>query len=569
MSAVKLMGFGGMLPAIDPRLLPDDSAADAQNVWFYNGGLEGIRVPTTINVPTPGTRAIFRVPKAATDLDNITNSYWLEFTTLDISIVKTPIAESADPTYYWASGTGVPGYTSFSRIAAGSPPLVLGIPSPAIAPGVTPAGGVGTTETRAYVYTWVSSYGEEGQPSPPTVVTGKVDDTWSITMTAPSVPDTTNRVLQSTNIYRTVTSSAGVASYYFVAQLPIGTLTYDDTLADDAVINAGVLQSTDYAPPPAGLQGLAALPNGMLCGWLGSEIWFCEPYKPHAWPAKYQIATEYDIVAMVGAGATLVIGTQAFPYFATGISPDSMTLQRIPAAEPCLSRGSMVGSALGAFYASPNGLIFVSALGQIQNTTRETVSKAAWQTLLDLRELRAALLNGAYFVYSGITEAAFEPTAFVTVGDGGTRQGALIELQDTRVGFSRLLAPMSIFNVQQDTWTGEVLILSEAKVEVLNLSGPDMMHYTWLSKIFPLAYPDNLAAMKITWEPPVGEDASVGTVTVFADGRQRLSRPIPPSDTVFMLPSGYKANAYQFGVTGNLVIKSIQIASSIEELRQV
>ncbi len=574
MSAVKLMGFGGMLPAVDPRLLPDDSAADAQNVWFYNGGIEGIRVPTTIYVPTPGTRAVFRVPKAATDLQNIDNSYWLEFTTVDINIVKTPIAESADPTYYWANGTAVPGYTSFSRIAAGDPPLVLGIPPPSVAPGVVPAGGTGVTETRAYVYTWVSAYGEEGAPSPPTVVTGKVDDTWAITLTAPTGSDTTDRVLDKTNIYRTVTSSAGVASYYFVAQLPIATLAYDDTIPDDQVINAGTLESTDYAPPPAGLQGLAALPNGILCGWLDNEIWFCEPYKPHAWPAKYQISTEYDIVAMVGAGQTLIIGTQAFPYYATGISPDHMTLQRIPAAEPCLSRGSMVGSAFGAFYASPNGLIFVNALGQIAYPTRDTISKAAWQSLLDLRVLRAALLNGAYFVYCGVNEAAFEPTAFEptafqTSGEGGTLAGALIEFQQTNVGFSRLLAPMPIFNVQQDTWTGEVLIVSESKVEVLNLTAQDMMHYIWLSKIFPLAYPDNLSVMKITWEPPLGTDEPVGTVTVIADGKVRLTRPIPPSDTIFRLPSGYKANAYQFGITGNLIVKSVQIATSAEELRTV
>lgn len=574
MSAVKLMAFGGMLPALDPRLLPDNAASDAQNVWFYNGGIEGIRVPRAVLDPTTaGTRTVFRIPKAATNLANIEESYWLEFPTIDINIVKTPIAESVDPTYYWAGTGTTPGYTSFSRVANGDPPLVLGIPAPTVAPAVTPAGGVGATETRAYVYTWVSEFGEEGAPSPPTVQTGKVDDTWTIDMTAPTGGDTTDRVLETVRIYRTVTPAAGVGSYYFVVELPIATVTYDDTLPDDEVINAGVLESTDFTPPPVGLEGIAPLPNGMLCGWVGNQIWFCEPYRPHAWPAKYQISVEYDIVGMVGAGQTLIVGTQGYPYYATGVSPDHMTLQRIPAAEPCLSRGSMVGSSFGAYYASPNGLMFVSALGAIQNLTRETVSKVAWQELLNLQILRAALLNGAYFVYSGVTEAAFEPTAFEPTAfqqaNEDTRQGALIEFQDKRVGFSRLTASETIFNVLQDTWTGEVLIVTEDKVSVLDLTHADMMDYSWLSKIFSMAYPDNLAVMKITWEDPLGDAPAAGTITVYANGTQRLTRDIPASDVVFRLPAGFKANTYQFEVTGNLVIKSIQAATSAAELKQV
>jgi hypothetical protein len=564
-----------MIPAVDDRLLPDFAAADSENIWFYNGGLEGLRAPRTVlNPTTAGTRSVFRVPKGSTAIDAIDNSYWLQFPATDISVVKNPVAEQSDPAYYWADGINAPGYTTMSRLAAGDPALVLGMPTPATAPTVAPAGGVSTTnETRSYVYTWLSQWGEEGPPSPPTTVTGKIDDTWAIGLTAPTPLDNTGRVITHVNIYRTVTGSDGTATFWFVAQLAIATLNYNDTISDDTLVAGGQLESTDYTPPPAGLQGLAVMPNGMLCGWLDNEIWFSEPYLPHAWPAKYQISTEYPIVAMVAAGQTLIIATQGFPYYATGVNPGAVSLQRIPDAEPCLSRGSMVGTQFGAYYASPNGLMFVSAVGTIQNLTRDTISKQEWETLLNLKELRAALLNGAYFVYCGVQEAAFESTAFDNASfqmldDNGTRAGALIELTEQRVGFCRLLADTTVYNVLTDVWTGEVLLVRESTVDLQDLTNPVMQDYTWTSKIFSIPYPDNLAAVKITYDPPV-QGSPTGTFTTFADGVQRQQRAIPASDEIFRLPSGYKANSYQFVFSGNVVIKSIQIATSIKEMQQV
>lgn len=582
MPAAKLQGFGGMIPAIDPRLLPDDAAADSENVWYYNGTIQGLvagqNVFTLVN---PGvTNSVFRIPKISTRLTDWADSWWLEFSETDISIVKSPVAESADPAVYFASGVVPPGYNTLSRISTGQPNLVLGIPTPEVAPTVVPAGGASTVlETRAYVYTWLSAFFEEGPPSPPTVVTGKIDDTWAIGMTAPTVGDTTNRVLTYTNIYRTVTSSAGVATYYFVAQLPIATLTYNDTLADSSITSAGVLQSTNYLAPPTGLQGLTVMANGMMAGWLNNEIWFCEPYKPHAWPPQYQISTEFPIVAMAGVGQSLIVGTEGFPYFGTGVAPDQLALGRIPAPEPCISRGSMVTTEFGAYYGSPNGLVFLSAAGVAVNVTRNTISKQAWQSLLNLQELRAALLNGAYFVYAGVTEGAFEetafePTAFQTANDTGTRRGLLIEFQQQNVGITRLLSPISVFNVFTDIWTSEVLLVSDAAVFWMNLASLTQQAYTWTSKIFTLPYPTNLGAAKFTYDPPPDGSGSVSQLKVYAWNNGQppflwLTRSLPDSNQVFRLPSGFKADAYQFQVTGNLVIKSFQFADTVKALQSV
>lgn len=582
MPAAKLQGFGGMIPAIDPRLLPDSAAADSQNVWFYNGAIQGL-VPgqNVFTLAHPGvTNSIFRIPMNAGDFTNFTASWWLEFPQTDISVVKSPVAEGNDPAIYFASGATVPGYNTQSRIAAAQPNLVLGIPSPGVAPTVVPAGGVSTVlETRAYVYTWLSAFFEEGPPSPPTVVTGKIDDTWAIGMTAPTGADTTNRVLTYTNIYRTVTSSAGVATYYFVAQLPIATLAYNDVLADSAITSAGVLQSTNYLSPPAGLQGLTVMANGIMAGWLNNEIWFSVPYKPHAWPPQFQISTEYPIVAMAGVGQSLLIGTEGYPYFATGVSPDQMALGRIPAPEPCVSRGSMVSTEFGAYYASPNGLVFLSASGQAKNVTRSTISKQSWEKLLNLKELRAALLNGAYFVYCGVQVGAFEPTAFENsafqmASNTGTRTGLLIEFEQPSVGVTRLLAPVTIFNVFTDPWTSEVLLVSDTAVYWMNLASLAQQPYTWTSKIFTMPYPANLGAAKITYDLPPDGSTATSQISVYAWNNGQppflwLQRTLPASNKVFRLPDGFKADAYQFQVTGNLIIKNFQFASTAKELRGV
>ncbi len=581
MPAIKLQGFGGMIPALDARLLPDDAAGDSQNVWFYNGTLQGIVEAQNVHtLVDPNTQSVFRIPIGATDFSTFNNSYWLEFPYNEISIVKTPVLEAADPAVYFASGQVPPGYNTLSRIVASQPNLVLGIPAPSVAPGVVPAGGVSATmEVRTYVYTWLSQWFEEGPPSPPTVATGRIDDTWAISVTAPSGADTTNRVLTYTNIYRTVTASTGVATYYFVAQLPIATLAYNDTLTDTRVTGQGSLQSTNYTAPPEDLKGLAVMPNGMLAGWVRDEIWFCEPYKPHAWPVQYQIAVGYDIVAMAGSGQSLLVGTSGYPYFATGVHPSAIALTRVPAAEPCVSRGSMVPTQFGAFYASPNGLIFLSAQGTVKNTTRELISKDKWQQLLELKKLRAALLNGAYFVYAGVTVAAFQNDTFQNDSfqledNDGTRTGALIEVEQQRVGFTRLLSERTYFNIQQDPWSGEVLCIGEADVFWMNLTELSQQEYTWLSKIFTMPYPANLGAAKIQYDPPPDGTSGVGVMKTYAwtnGAAPKLvqTKTLPASNQVFRLPTGFKPDNYQFAVEGNLQVKFIQIGSTVKDLRNV
>ena len=73
------------------------------------------------------------------------------------------------------------------------------------------------------------------------------------------------------------------------------------------------LETTNYSLPPAGLQGIIAMPNGFLMGWVGSDVYCSEPYQPHAWPVEYITSTEYPVVGMGVLGTTCVVCTRAFP----------------------------------------------------------------------------------------------------------------------------------------------------------------------------------------------------------------------------------------------------------------
>ena len=91
-------------------------------------------------------------------------------------------------------------------------------------------------EARAYVYTWVSAYGEEGPPSPPTLVNGWSNGTWTIGLYTPVPTDMgVNRNLTTLRLYRTVTASGGSTVFYFVADIPLGTTSYTDTVLDNVI----------------------------------------------------------------------------------------------------------------------------------------------------------------------------------------------------------------------------------------------------------------------------------------------------------------------------------------------
>lgn len=590
MVAIKIAPFKGMLPAVDDTLLPDGFADTAQNAWLYSGVLQPMRVPVAVKtLSSTSIVKAFRIPRSFLDKDSIYNSDWLEFTNPDTDVVRSPLASDSFERYYWASSSGVPQYNTKARIIAGSPAYTLGVPTPAAAPSVVAAGGVsGTTRTVSYVYCYVTSMGEVGAPSPAFTLTGKVDDTWTVTLPVYAPPATTPVV--TTRIFRTVTSNVGVATYFFVADVAVATTTYADTRTDAAVTAGAQMVNTNYTPPPADLQGLVSMSNGMIAGWRGNEVWFCEPYLPHAWPAAYSISVDYPIVGMGVVGQTLIVCTSSSPYAITGVNPSTMSMARLATVEPCLSRGSIVSAPEGVYYSAPSGIVRADA-GIAVPVTSDIVTKDQWLTRLTTSRLRAARLGSAYYTYGAARAGVFEPTAFETTAFTqtdftGARNGALIDLTASHASWVELVSVDPILNVFSDPWTGEVLFIRNGVVYLVDVSASASYGTAvWRSKIYQTSQKKNLGACRVNFSVPAGTPAQITENTtqpqptlganqyallrVYADGNLIVTREVRKSGEVMRFPSGFKADYWQVEIETRVAINSIELASSPRELASV
>src|SRR5688500_11742327 len=112
------------------------------------------------------------------------NEKWLAWN-VEVDVAQSPVAGSTSRRFYY-TGDGEPRTSDFDLATAGAGPypsgcFVLGVAPPVSKPTVTPGGGTGSSATRAYVYTFVTQWGEESRPSPASAVaTGRVDDVWAL-----------------------------------------------------------------------------------------------------------------------------------------------------------------------------------------------------------------------------------------------------------------------------------------------------------------------------------------------------------------------------------------------------
>jgi len=473
--------------------------------------------------------------------------------------------------------------------------------------------------TRAYVYTWVTEYKEESAPSPPIVVTGIQDGSWNLSgLETPSTLDqgydvdpAAERWITKTRIYRTITSNQGVATFFFVAEQACTLTSYSDTIKDDDVSSNAQLESFAWTPPPPDLKGFVAMWNGIIGGWRDNELWMCEPYRPHAWPAKYVLTMEYPIVGLGVSAQTLVACTAGNPVAVNGSLPEHMTTAKVALFEPCTSRGSILSSPDGVYYVSPNGLILCSQ-GSAINVTKSLLTRDKWKKYTGEARLRAAWLGSAYYAFGSVSPGVFEPTAFAnhtndvvpsgtsTPGESGfdsgfdtgfggsylvpmpdwvaqfdttgAHSGILIDPTDQRIAFNTLTSEAPVFGVQNDPWSGELFVLRDGQVNWLDLTeiNKSLDKFLWRSKIYQMPDKKNLGAMRVYFRTPevasFEEISPWGVCRVYADDRLISTHNLMKSGELWRLPSGFKADFWQYEVEASAKILNIQIASSVKEL---
>lgn len=466
------------------------------------------------------------------------------------------------------------------------------------------APGEAQIETRAYAYTWVSRYGEEGPPSPPALLDAYDNAVWQVNLQPPLAEDMgVLRDIVQTNIYRTVPSSSGGTVFFFVDSVAATCDQYVDTFTDDVVAANLILPSTTWFGPPANLQGITTMPNGMIAGFRANEVWFCEPFRPHAWPAQYVMTTDYPIVGLGVVGSSLVAATQFNPQVFTGISPSAMTQNRISMPEPCTSRGSVLSTENGVYYASTNGLIKVSGTGFAVNTTQNWITREKWAQLTPQKFLRAIKNVSTYFGLgsTGTTNGQADNSV--------AQQGFSIELSEVadqqsftlwpqvgghRIGFSTLSAPngVNVDNVLCDPWTGVALVVAGGSVYYFDFTDPDptIQPYTWRSKKFQGPHRENFSAFRVWFDIPPGgpqtpppvrttvpfkvsktptltyKPGMFGVIRVIADGLYITERELRYSTELMRIASADKYTTWQVEIEGIVSVSNIKLATSVKEL---
>lgn len=714
MVVVKLMNFGGMIPAVDDRLLPQAHASDNQNTWLYQGTLQGIWDMTHLkNLSAPLSGKVFRLPVDSYSKDRMADANWVEFNEPDVDVLKTPLADDSFDRFYFC-GSGVPpSYSTRARMINGDPRYVLGVPGPETAPVITReagkfylgagtgmfnvtgkaaklyysaayavdgesfgSGGVndntapfagatrpnssirgnldqsptpptisvpanmirvlgksaelrytttvsgqrvtvsdtgqitqgvptpptigtvsseyegqGVLEYRAYVYTWVTDFGEEGPPSEPGIYVGYSGDPWVIKLTAPTVADTTDRLITKVRIYRTITGLEGSTSFFLVKELPIATLSYTDTVPTTEVASNNLLESTFWTAPPGDLMGIILMPNGIMAGWRSNEVWFSEPYRPHAWPAPYVLTVEYPIVGLGVMGQSLVVCTSNSTFIISGVNPGSMSQSRVPGLQACVSRGSIVTTPRGVVYASAEGIVLVTP-GELQVVTRKLISSDKWGDISEFMvpsTIRASVVDNAYYCWGSVRPGCFDPggfdnDAFLQTDYSGSYRGALIDLEDGRIAFTKLRTNMETVNCFTDSWSGETLVIRDGKIFHLNRSPTNTREkYIWKSKVMETPNQRNFGAMRVyfssySFSPELNPVRNVsqgqglnadqwGVVRVYADGRLVVVRELRTSGEIFKLPSGFKGTYWEIEIEARIEVFSVEMATTAKELQ--
>ena len=279
-------------------------------------------------------------------------------------------------------------------------------------------------ETRAYIATHVTAIGEESAPSPVSALI-ELDHNDTVTVgLANLAAGWASRNITHVRLYRSLSGSAS-ADFQYVPHAtdpkgwPVTTgSNFSGTDSNTAEKLGEVCPSKDWDEPPYRtqlsdtaspptpygtnpyLRGLVAMPNGVMAGFFDATVAFCEPYTPYAWPAKYQISLQHDIVGMGVFGQTLFVGTIASPYFITGADSASMSAIKLDSNQACVSARSIVEVPGGVVYASPDGLCVASNNG-IQLVTNGLFTREDWQALTPSSVFAAEHDGVYYFWYTG------------------------------------------------------------------------------------------------------------------------------------------------------------------------
>lgn len=580
MALLKLTGFAGEMPKIIPRLLADSYAQAAFNTRLNDGGLTPIRKPRFVrqlaDPPVDGFGTIYKHGEE-----------WLSWPGR-VFAAPGPVADDR----LYIMGDGVP------KMLIGGVYYPLAIARPP-SPLTATATGTATSDlgsNRVYVYTWVTDFGEESEPC-----SASNDVYWqpgqSVTLSGFSSPPA-GRNITKQRIYRSQSSTTGT-QLYFIAERAASAADFTDSIAPEAISEP--IPSIDWNAPPDDLTGLIAGPNGMMAAFRGKQVYFCEPYRPHAWPEKYVLTTEYPVVGLAWFSGSVAIVTTGVPYIATGTAPENMVMQKTEQNLPCINQRGIVDLGFSVVYPSYDGLVQVSNSGANVVSTnlfaREDWMKfnpatmvagqyaGRYFTTYDYLDVKGQELMGSFIIdLTGeqpfLIRTNYKPNAmhydipsgalYMLIGDSIYEWDNLSQPYELQAWRSKL------FIVPQPTSFGAILIetdegLDERDIAAIEAEAERIMAENATLFDLPSIGGEVCGAAVNVFEvngdlmqpiPTVNRNI---TVSIYAD--QKLVASVGMVNKMARLPGGFKSAKWEVEVSSDMPITQITMATTGQELK--
>lgn len=399
-----------------------------------------------------------------------------------------------------------------------------------------------TQETISYCYTAVSVLDEESQPSP--LVSMEWSQGQGVLVSGMTSPPGAGARLKAKRIYRAQTSASGGTDLYFIAEIAPGATTFLDF--PDEIPLQETLASLDYDLPPDDLAGLVSLPNGIIAGFIGRQICFCEPWRPHAWPIKYRLTAEHQIVGLSALGSTLMALTTGMPYAITGTHPESMQMVKIEQNAPCASKRSIVDLGYAAAYASADGLIVIDASGGVRLATRGLFTDTQWANMVPAQMIASQYQNR--YVLSHPSKGSRETVIIDLAGE----QPFVIRTEWDAFAYYYSLTSARIFYMRD---AGGIFAADPL--------GGDYAPLRWRSGPLVLPAALNMGAMLVEGDTINAKTRLVAKV--YGDGKLRAT--VTKPNQIVRLPGGYMAREWAVEVWGNFQITGIHMAATVDDLK--
>lgn len=377
--------------------------------------------------------------------------------------------------------------------------------------------------------------------------------------------DVANTIVAAGTLYHDVSENPPTTTARYWGDGGVYTFT-DDFDSRDLF---DILATDNYDPPPEDLQGLTAIQNNILCGFVGNTLYFSEPGRPHAWPAAYAVNLEHNVVGVAAISGSALVTTDSYPYIVSGSDPaNGMSTARIDANFPCLNKNSMVTMGYGIVYSTHDGLAVYSPSSGAAIITKLLYNNDTWQTDIDPKTVVAEYYGDNYFASHST--------------------GAFVFEQDAKVGGYFVNADYSFTASWYDALDGIVYYVSGTNGDIYewdDLSQPAVTQ-EWKSKVIVTKDMINLGAARViadyttvtsTWDSEVQQwnnaltnwnTADEITFRLWVDKQLIFTTTVNDTDG-FRLPTGYRTDTFEVGVEGNVRVRAIHLAETMLGLREV